>query len=79
MIVYTTDPDEIQKNANTVKEVVLAALEREGFLKLGMALEIGEKYAVVLHKKGWFGEWFNKHFLGIKEGSFRISFVKLVQ
>ncbi len=78
MYVYTLDSEDIQKNANVIKEVILKGLEHEGYIKSGDATKIGELYAIVLHKKGWFGEWFDKHFLGIKEGSFRISFVKIV-
>lgn len=78
MIVYTLDAEDMLKNANVIKEVVLNGLEAQGFLKPGQAKEIGEQYGVVLHKKGWMGEFWDKWFAGIKEGSFRISFVKIV-
>lgn len=78
MVVYTLDAEDMTRNANVIKETVLSGLEAQGFLKPGQALEISEKYAVILHKKGWLGSFWDKWFEGIKEGSFRISFVKIV-
>lgn len=77
MHIYTQDLEDMNKHANLVKEVVLESLEREGFLKIPAA-EIGARYAVILHKKGWLGELWDKWFAGVKEGSFKISFVKIV-
>ena len=77
MHLYTLDVDDMQKNANIIKECVLVGLEREGLLK-GAAADIGTRYAVVLHKKGWFGQFLEKLFDGIKEGSFKITFVKII-
>jgi hypothetical protein len=64
--------NEMLKNANAVKEVVLWALEREGLLTKPAA-EIGERYAIVLHKKGWFGVLWDKWFDGIKDGNLKIT------
>lgn len=77
MDIYGQDLEALNRHANVVKEVVLEGLEEEGFLK-GSAAEIGARYAVILHKKGWLGQFWDKWFAGIKEGSFKISFVKIV-
>jgi len=78
MYVYTTDAQEINKNANTIKEVVLNGLQREGVITKEKADEIASKYAIVMHKKGWLGQLWDKWFEGIKEDSFRITFVKII-
>lgn len=78
MIMYTLGSEDMTQNANIIKEVVLSGLENQGFLKPGQAKELGERYAIVMHKKGWLGQLWDKWFEGIKEGSFRISFVKIV-
>jgi hypothetical protein len=78
MMLYTMDPSDVQKNANIVKEVVLAGLEKEGFLEKGKAVEIGSKYAIIMHERGWLGALLDKWFDGIKEKSLRITFVKII-
>jgi len=77
MYIYTQDAEDVNKHANLIKEVILESLEREGLLK-GSAAEVGSRYAVMLHKKGWLGELWDKWFSGIKEGNFKVSFVKIV-
>ena len=77
MYIYTQDLEDINRHANLVKEVVLECLEREGLLK-ATAADIGARYAVVLHKKGWLGEFWDKWFSGVKEGGFKISFVRII-
>lgn len=77
MNIYGQDLEALNKHANIIKEVVLEGLEREGLLK-APAAEVGARYAVILHKKGWLGQFWDKWFTGINEGSFKISFVKIV-
>jgi len=77
MLIYTQDVEDINRHGNIVKEVVLEGLEREGFLK-APAAEIGARYAIIIHKKGWLGELWDKWFAGIKDGGFKVSFVKIV-
>jgi hypothetical protein len=59
MYAYNEPPETILKNANTVKESVIFALEREGLLK-EPAEAICAKYVVVVHKEGWFGRLFKR-------------------
>lgn len=74
---YSFDSEEMLKNANVVKDIVLGALEREKLLTKSAA-EIGEKYAIVLHQRGWFGRFWNKWFEGTKEDALQVHFVKIV-
>jgi hypothetical protein len=57
--VYTSSEGEVIKNANTVKECVLQALERDGLLTKPAA-EIGASYVVVVHRQGWLGRLFKR-------------------
>jgi len=59
MEMYSMDLMSLTKNANEIKDTVLAALEREGLLKVPAA-EIADKYVVVLHKEGWLGRSFKR-------------------
>jgi hypothetical protein len=75
---YTQDTEEMLQNANAVKETILYALEREGLLKKP-AQEIGEAYAIILHKRGWLGKFWLKWFDGVKEGAaIKCDLVKIV-
>lgn len=63
---HTTNED-LESNMNVAKEVLLNVLEQEKLLVEGTtAKDIGEKYAIVLHKKGRFGAWIDK-VLGITD------------
>lgn len=80
---YTTnmemDMGQLQTNANTIKEILLEGLEKEGLLK-GTAKEIGSKYAVVAHKKGWLGKLLGRLFNGAGEGmDIKVTLVKIVE
>jgi hypothetical protein len=77
MFIYTQDAETMLKNANVVKEVVLGALEREGLLTK-KAEEIAPLYAIVMHKRGWLGQFWDKWFEGVEKDSFRVTFVKIV-
>lgn len=54
MTIYSMDFEDMNKNANIVKEAVLSALEKDGLLKKP-AGEIAAEYAIVVSKAGWFG------------------------
>lgn len=78
MTLYSMDIEQLTSNLNVAKEMLLEALEREGLLK-GSAKEIGEKYAVIIHKRGWLGSLWAKWFEGLKdEAGFRVTLVKIV-
>ena len=77
MYVYSISAEDMTKNANVVKETVLAGLEREGLLKKA-AKEIAEEYAIVIHKRGWMGSLWDKWFEGVEKDCFRVSFVKVI-
>ncbi len=75
---YTHDTEEMLRNANVVKEALLCGLEREGLLKKS-AQEIGETYAIVLHKRGWLGKFWLKWFAEFKEeAAIKCDLVKIV-
>lgn len=59
MNIYTLGIDDLNTNANTTKEALLYALERDGLLTK-KAEEIAANYTVVVHKKGWLGRLFDK-------------------
>ena len=59
MNIYTLGIDDLNTNANTTKETLLYALERDGLLTK-KAEEIAANYVVVVHKKGWLGRLFDK-------------------
>lgn len=59
MQIYSLDVEDLTKNANIVKEAVLAALEKDGLLKKP-ATEIAEEYAIVISKPGWLGKFWKK-------------------
>lgn len=76
--ICSSDSEEMVTQANIIKDVVLEALEREGLLTKP-AKEIGEMYAVVFHKRGWFGACWAKCFGDEKRDNyFRINLLKSV-
>lgn len=52
---YSMSTDDLTANGNSVKESLLAALERDGVLKTGDAGELSKKYVVLVHRPSWFG------------------------
>ena len=73
--IYSMDIEDMNKNANIVKEALLAALEQDGLLKKP-AVEVAEEYAVVISKAGWFGKLWKK--LNVDEKNLRYDVVKSV-
>lgn len=59
METYTLTTEDMTKNANSLKETLLLALERDGLLKK-KAEEIAASYVVVVRKRGWFGKFFKR-------------------
>lgn len=78
MIILNQDSEQLMTTANTVKEVLLYGLEREGYLVQGTAKDIGEKYAIVIHQRGWLGKLWDKHFEKIEGDGLRVSLIKIV-
>jgi len=57
MDMYSFTPEDLTTTANSVKEVLLDKLERDGLLKQP-ADDIAKNYVVVMHKPSWFGKLF---------------------
>lgn len=74
--VHKSNIQELTKDCNVVKEVLLEALERDGLLKKP-ASEISENYAVILAASGWFGRLFRK-LTGEKDQVVTVVIVKSV-
>jgi len=79
MRVYSMEVEELTEALNLGKEAILAGLEKDGFLKEGQAKTLGEMYALVIHKKGWFGTLWDRLFGDVKDPTgFRLTLVKIV-
>jgi hypothetical protein len=72
---YAFTPTELQNAANTVKDVVLAALELEGAIQ--NATSIAESYAVVVVERGWFGKVLDRLF-NVDKGALQFRVMKVV-
>lgn len=59
MMVYSMTHEDLNKNANAVKEAILGALERDGLLNKP-ADDICASYIVTLSEPGWFGRLFKR-------------------
>lgn len=77
MQTYEVTTEDLTKTANSVKECLLHALERDGLLTK-KAEEICQTYAVVVSKPGWFGRWFRAVRNEEKPGFVSIDIMKLV-
>lgn len=75
---YTLSLEELTGNANSIKEVLLNALDREGLLK-EPAETLNSKFAVVIHQKGFFGRVIDK-LRGVSDDSenLQISIVRVL-
>lgn len=70
MTVYSLTTEDMTRDANLVKELLLTKLEKEGLLKKPAA-EIAQEYVVTFSKPGWFGSLFDK-ITGKKEDEGRL-------
>ena len=70
--------DNMQSDFNLVKEVLVSALVREGYLASDKADEFLKRYAIITHKRGWLGRKFEHFFNNESEQTTKISVVKLV-
>lgn len=77
MLVTNLTDEQQTANANLVKDILLFSLEKEGLLTKP-AQEITESYAIVLHRKGFFGTIIDKLF-NFEDKGLKITIVKLVQ
>lgn len=75
---YTLSLEELTGNANSIKEVLLNVLDREGLLK-EPAETLNSKFAVVIHQKGFFGRVIDK-LRGVSDDSenLQISIVRVL-
>lgn len=54
--------DEYTKNANAVKEAVLARLLKDGKISTEVAEEYTTKWQIIIFKNNWFKSWFMSKF-----------------
>lgn len=64
-------------DANLVKNVVVYALVKEGFLSEASAVEFNKNYSVILTEKSWFKNWYNYLFKKRNDGQY-YDVVKIV-
>lgn len=64
-------------NANNIKNVVVYALVKEGFLSEASAVEFNKNYSVILTEKSWFKNWYNYLFKKRNDGQY-YDVVKIV-
>lgn len=76
MDIYSCDVEGMIRNANSVKDALLQALEKDDLLKKP-AHEIGAEYVIVCHKPSWFGKFFVKIFGGDEKDLLRVTVVKV--
>lgn len=76
MLVSTMTDDQLTALANSVKEQLLETLADEGALK-EEAQALSEKYAVILHRRGFFGRIIDKMF-GVSNDNLLITVVKVL-
>ena len=69
--------EQLTSNANLIKEVIVAQLEKEGLLTKP-AQEICETYAVIMHRRGFFGKIIDK-MMGVEHDRLVISIVKMLE
>lgn len=78
LTVLNTTTEEMLVIVNLVKQQVLDGLEKECLLK-GSAAQIGEQYAVIIHKRGWLGRCMEKFFGDRAPDTMNVSFVKVIR
>lgn len=76
MLISSMTDEQLTGNANQIKEVIVDFLGREGLLTK-TPQEINETYAVVLHRRGFFGKVIDK-MMGLEGDRLVITLVKVV-
>jgi len=77
MLISSMTDEQLTSNANQIKDIVIFQLEKEGLLNKP-AKEICETYAVILHRRGFFGKIIDK-MMGIEGDRLIISMVKMLE
>lgn len=75
MLISSMTDEQLTANANQIKEVIIETLGKKGLLTK-TAEEINQTYAVVLHRRGFFGRVIDK-MLGVEGDRLVISVVKI--
>lgn len=75
---FTFHLHELTQEANNVKEVIIAALVKEGAILQEDADRINKEYAVMLAQKSWLGSTIAKLNKDPKSEHFYYHFVKIV-
>lgn len=70
--------DNFMTDANTVKNIVLAAMINEGYISDEKAHEFADKYVVIVSKKSWFERTYNRFFKNRKSDGYYYDVVKYV-
>jgi len=77
--IYSYSEVSLTAFANQAKELIIQALYAEGLLKEGSDLEeIAGKYALVVHRKGWLGDRWDKFCNTEREDGVFFAIVKSV-
>jgi len=76
MYMSSMTDDDLTANSNTIKEIIVNLLEEEGLLTKS-AQEINETYAVIIHRRGFFGKIIDK-MLGVEGDKQKITLVKVL-
>ena len=74
---YTLDVNDLTRQVNIAKEVLLMALVKDEILDQKQAETLCERYAIVLEKPGWFGKMFRK-IEGAKPEEYYYRVVKVI-
>lgn len=76
MLMSSMTDEQLTANSNQIKEVIVDFLGKEGLLTK-TAEEINQTYAVVLHRRGFFGKVIDK-LIGVEGDRLVITLVKVV-
>ena len=69
------DPNTLTVIANGVKEGLMQALVGEGIMSREEALYVASNYTVVITKKGWLGQLFDR-VRGVRDGEISINIMR---
>jgi hypothetical protein len=76
MLISSMTDEQLPTNANQIKEVIVDFLGKQGLLTK-TAEEINQTYALVLHRRGFFGKVIDK-LIGVEGDRLVITLVKVV-
>ena len=78
MKTYTQDLENFNTNANLVKEQLLWALAKEGFITDKQAIDIASSYSVLITEKGMLGKMVDKFLKRTDEKAPNVTVVRVI-